>query len=213
MKEMQLLDQLVTRYPALLPVKTEIWDSYIALQDCYASGHKLLVAGNGGSAADAEHMVGELMKSFVKKRPLSEELKGQITGVDAVRAQELNQVLEGALPSISLCGHPSLSSAMLNDKGGLYVIAQQVIGYGLPGDVFIGITTSGNAENIVNAAVVAKAKGLTVIGLTGKSGGELTKISDISVIVPNQSTYQIQEYHLPIYHALCLMLEEHFFPV
>lgn len=213
MNEKQILDQLVTRYPELLAVKSEIWDSYIALQDCYASGHKLLVAGNGGSAADAEHMVGELMKSFIKKRPLPEELKELIKGVDAVRAEALNQVLEGALPSISLSGHPALSTAMLNDKGGLYVIAQQVIGYGLTGDVFMGISTSGNAENIIHAAVVAKAKGLTVISLTGKSGGELAKMSDIPIIVPNQSTYQIQEYHLPIYHALCLMLEEHFFPV
>ena len=168
-------------------------------------------AGNGGSAADSDHIVGELMKGFVKRRPLPEELKRALAAADPVRGKELAEKLQGALPAIALTNHAALSSAFANDVDGVLSYAQQVNGYGRTGDVFLGISTSGNAENVMYAAVTARAKGMRVIALTGKTGGKLGAFADISIIVPEQETYKIQELHLPIYHALCLMLEERFY--
>ena len=170
-----------------------------------------MIAGNGGSAADSEHIVGELMKGFVKRRPLSEELKQALEAADPIRGKELAEKLQGALPAIALTNHAALSSAFANDVDGVLSYAQQVNGYGRAGDVFLGISTSGNAENVMYAAVTARAKGMRVIALTGKTGGNLGAFADISIIVPEQETYKIQELHLPIYHALCLMLEERFY--
>ena len=206
-----MLDELIKRYPILERVREDIDVVYGILERCYENGGKLLIAGNGGSAADAEHIVGELMKGFVKRRPVTEEMKEALEKADPVRGKELSEKLQGGLPAIALVDHAALSTAFANDVDGMLSYAQQVNGYGKPGDVFLGISTSGNAENVMYAAVTAKAKGMKVVGLTGKDGGKLAGIADAAVIVPEMETYKIQELHLPIYHALCLMLETHFF--
>ncbi len=208
--EKQLMD-LIRRYPVLAPVKEKICQAYEILEQCYEAGGKLLVAGNGGSCADSEHIVGELMKGFCKKRPVSMDFARSLAEADKERGEELAKKLQGTLPAIALTGHPGLSTAFLNDVDGLLGFAQQTYGYGAKGDVFLGISTSGNAKNILYAVAVAKAKGMKVIGLTGKDGGELGRAADVAIIVPEEETYRIQELHLPIYHGLCLMLEERFF--
>ena len=203
-----MLNELIKRYPVLESIRDEIESAYKTLVECYENDGKVLIVGNGGSAADAEHIVGELMKGFVKDRPVSEEMCEALRSVDPERAEGLIRNLQEGLQAICLNAHTSLNTAFANDKDPVMCYAQQVNGYGKPGDVFMGISTSGNAENVMYAAVTAKAKGMKVIALTGKDGGKLAKISDVSIIVPEQETYKIQEYHLPIYHALCLMLEE-----
>lgn len=206
-----MLDELIKRYPILERVREDIEAVYGILEHCYENGGKLLIAGNGGSAADAEHIVGELMKGFVKRRPVTEEMKEALEKADPVRGKELSAKLQGGLPAIALVDHAALSTAFANDVDGMLSYAQQVNGYGKPGDVFLGISTSGNAENVMYAAVTAKAKGMKVVGLTGKDGGKLAGIADAAVIVPEMETYKIQELHLPVYHALCLMLEHRFY--
>lgn len=205
------LEELMERYPVLLPVKENIKAAYEMLEAAYVSGGKLLAAGNGGSCADAEHIVGELMKGFVKKRRLPEELAARLKAADEQKGGELAEKLQGSLTAISLTGHPGLSTAFLNDVDGEMIYAQQLCGYGREGDVFLGISTSGNALNIEYACLTAKAKGIKVIGLTGKDGGRLKELADVAIVVPEQETYKIQELHLPIYHTLCLMLEERFY--
>ena len=206
-----MLDELIKRYPILERVREDIEAVYGILERCYENGGKLLIAGNGGSAADAEHIVGELMKGFVKRRPVTEEMKEALEKADPVRGKELSEKLQGGLPAIALVDHAALSTAFANDVDGMLSYAQQVNGYGKPGDVFLGISTSGNAENVMYAAVTAIAKGMQVVGLTGKDGGKLAGIADAAVIVPEMETYKIQELHLPVYHALCLMLEHRFY--
>ena len=206
-----MLNELIKRYPVLESIRDEIESAYKTLVECYENDGKVLIVGNGGSAADAEHIVGELMKGFVKDRPVSEEMCEALRSVDPERAEGLIRNLQEGLQAICLNAHTSLNTAFANDKDPVMCYAQQVNGYGKPGDVFMGISTSGNAENVMCAAGTAKAKGMKVIALTGKDGGKLAKISDVSIIVPEQETYKIQEYHLPIYHALCLMLEERFY--
>ena len=211
MEEMRMLKTLTERYPVLDAVKTQIEEAYRMMEVCYENGGKLLVGGNGGSSADAEHIVGELMKGFLKKRSLPEALQEQLKAIDPERGACLAEKLQGALPAIAISGHYALSSAFANDVDPVLTYAQQVMGYGNPGDVFFAISTSGNAENVIYAAVAAKARGMKIVALTGKDGGKLAKLADVSIIVPLQETYQIQELHLPIYHAFCLMLEERFF--
>ena len=206
-----MLNELVMRYPVLGIVRDDVNKAYSLLEACYENGGKLLIAGNGGSEADAEHIVGELMKGFVKRRPLSKELKRALIDTDPIRGSELSEKLQQGLPAIALTNHAALSSAFANDVDGMLSYAQQVNGYGKEGDVFLGISTSGNSENVMYAAVTAKAKGMKVIGLTGRDGGKLAKLADVAIVVPEQETYKIQELHLPIYHALCLMLEDHFY--
>ena len=206
-----ILDDLISRYPVLKCCENSIWDSFVLMKECFENGGKLLVAGNGGSAADSEHIVGELMKGFVKKRTLSESMKQALYAVDEKRAESLSKNLQQALPAIALTGHTALSTAYLNDVDGTLGFAQQVFGYGQEGDVFFGITTSGNSENVLSAVVVAKAKGLKAIALTGRDGGKVRDMVDVAIVVPEPETYKIQELHLPIYHALCLMLEDYFF--
>ena len=205
------LELLIRRYPILASVKEDINGVYRILEECFLHGNMLLVAGNGGSCADSEHIVGELMKGFCKARPVPPAFEEALLAADPERGGELAAKLQGGLAAIALTGHPALSSAYLNDVDGLLVLAQQVYGYGKAGDVFLGISTSGNAKNILYALVVAKAKGMKTIGLTGRDGGELGKAADVAIIVPEQETYKIQELHLPIYHTLCLMLEDRFF--
>ena len=209
--ENYMLNELITRYPLLESIRDEIERAYNTIVECYENDGKVLIVGNGGSAADAEHIVGELMKGFVKNRTVSAEMQKALLELDPERGAGLIKNLQGGLPAICLNAHTSLNTAFANDKDPVMSYAQQVNGYGKPGDVFIGISTSGNAENVMYAAITAKAKGLKVIALTGKNGGKLAKVSDVAMIVPEKETYKIQEYHLPIYHVLCLMLEDHFF--
>lgn len=206
-----MINDLVNRYPALEAVRDDIEMVYKHLVECYENGGKVLIVGNGGSAADSEHIVGELMKGFIKNRPVSAEMYEALVAVDPVRGEALAKNLQGGLPAIALTAHTSLNTAFANDRDPVMIYAQQVNGYGKPGDVFLGISTSGNAENVMYAAVTAKAKGMKVLALTGKDGGKLAKVADTSIIVPVQETYKIQELHLPIYHVLCLMLEDYFY--
>lgn len=205
------VDLLIKRYPELVAVRTAFIDAYLLMQESYEKDGKLLIAGNGGSAADSEHIVGELMKRFKLPRPINTEFAALLKKVDAVRGSELAKNLENSLMAIPLVAHEALSTAYINDVDGLGVFAQQLLGYGRKGDVFLGISTSGNSENILYASVTAKALGIKVIGLTGETGGKLAELADICVKVPQKETYMIQELHLPIYHCWCLMLEEYFF--
>lgn len=207
------VENLIERYPQLECCSGAIYQTYKLIVDSYEAGGKLLVAGNGGSASDAEHIVGELMKGFALPRKICHEWKDKLIEADAELGVELADKLQGALPAIALCGHNSLSTAISNDIDATIAFAQQLYGYGQPGDIFLGITTSGNSSNIIQAAVVAKAKGIKIVGLTGKSGGKLLKLADVMIRVPENETYKIQELHLPVYHCICMMLEEHFFKV
>lgn len=208
---MTAMETLLSRYPDLAPCAADIEKAAQAVIACYEKGGKVLICGNGGSCADGEHIVGELMKGFVKMRPLSAEQRATMKANSPALTDEILDHLQGALPAIALSGAPALTTAYANDVDPDMPFAQQVMGYGKPGDVLIGISTSGGAKNVALAATVAKGLGLTVIGLTGKTGGRLKELSDIAVVVPCNETYQIQERHLPIYHALCIMVEEHFF--
>ena len=211
MEPMDYLNELLTRYPVLADVEDQIKEAYEILENCYKNGGKLLIAGNGGSCADGEHIVGELMKGFVKRRAVSVEFANQLMKADPVRGKELAEKLQGGLPAIALTGHPGLSTAYLNDVDGDLIYAQQTYGYGKAGDVFLGISTSGNSKNVMYAITAAKALGMKTIGLTGRDGGQLKEMADAAIVVPEKETYKIQELHLPVYHALCLMLEERFF--
>ena len=205
------IDLLIVRYPKLEKCRQQIIEAYLVLEECFDSDGKLLIAGNGGSAADAEHIAGELMKRFKLPRPVPAEFANRMQAIDAERGKILAKNLERGLMAIPLVAHEALSTAYLNDVDGLGVFAQQLYGFGRQGDVFLGISTSGNSKNVLNAAIVAKALGMKVIGLTGNDGGELVNVADVVIKVPEVETYQIQELHLPVYHCLCLMLEEKFF--
>lgn len=205
------LDLLIERYPQLEVCKGDIEKAYLILEDCYKKDKKLLIAGNGGSAADAEHIAGELMKRFKILRPISKEFAEKLKNIDPNRGENLAKSLEKGLMAIPLVAHEALSTAYINDVDGLGVFAQQLYGFGRQGDVFLGISTSGNSKNVMSATVVARALGIKVIGLTGESGGELAEVADVSIKVPASETYMIQELHLPVYHCLCLMLEDKFF--
>ena len=205
------IEVLVNRYPVLNSVKDEIVEAYFLLVESYKNEGKLLIAGNGGSAADAEHIVGELMKGFKLPRKLNENFTDKLISENEELGTVLAESLQGALPAIALDGHPALSTAYMNDCEPLLCFAQQVNGYGKAGDVFLGISTSGNSKNILYAATTAHAKGMKVIGLTGAKDSKLTQMSDVCIKVPQTVTYMIQELHLPVYHCLCLMLEDEFF--
>lgn len=205
------IEVLVNIYPVLNSVKDEIVEAYFLLVESYKNEGKLLIAGNGGSAADAEHIVGELMKGFKLPRKLNENFTDKLISENEELGTVLAESLQGALPAIALDGHPALSTAYMNDCEPLLCFAQQVNGYGKAGDVFLGISTSGNSKNILYAATTAHAKGMKVIGLTGAKDSKLTQMSDVCIKVPQTETYMIQELHLPVYHCLCLMLEDEFF--
>lgn len=205
------LNILMDRYPALSVCRDDIETAYRLIEECYLNGGKLLAAGNGGSAADAEHIVGELMKGFKLPRTVSPEYSEKLIAAEHEMGEVLAKNLQGALPAVALDGHPALSTAYMNDCEPLLCFAQQVNGYGKENDVFLGISTSGNSKNILYAAVTAKAKGMKVIGLTGQKQSRLTELSDVCIRVPDTETYRIQELHLPVYHCICLMLEHSFF--
>lgn len=188
----------------LAGMREEIELVFCIMKDSYEKGGKLLVCGNGGSAADSDHIVGELMKGFYKQRKLP--------AAEKIRFGEQGEKLQGALPAIALSQHSALSTAFLNDVDPDMVFAQQVYGYGAEDDVFLGLSTSGNSVNVISAAKVAAAKGMKVIAMTGKDGGAMRELCDVCLVVPAQMTADIQEFHLPIYHALCAMLEDYFFP-
>jgi D-sedoheptulose 7-phosphate isomerase len=202
---------LISRYSALGAVRKEIVDAYLIMEECYEHDGKLLIAGNGGSAADSEHIAGELMKRFKTPRPVTPEFAKKLKAIDPVRGDNLAKNLEQGLMAIPLVAHEALTTAYINDVDGLGVFAQQLFGFGRLGDVFLGISTSGNSKNVMSATVVARAIGIKVIGLTGAKGGELATVADVCVKTPSDETYMIQEFHLPIYHCWCLMLEDKFF--
>lgn len=205
------VDLLLKRYPVLKNTEQEIIKAYTILEECFSHDGKLLIAGNGGSAADSEHLSGELMKRFRKPRPVTEEFACRMKKIDPVRGKNLAENLEYGLMTIPLVAHEALLTAYMNDVDSTGVFAQQLLGFGRTGDVFLGISTSGNSQNIMSATVVARALGIKVIGLTGADGGELATVSDVAIKAPETETYMVQELHLPIYHCLCLMLEDHFF--
>ena len=205
------LNQLFGRYPALEACRQEIEAAYELLRGCFAAGGRLLVCGNGGSAADSLHIVGELMKGFALSRKLSADWEEKFKQVCPEMAPYLMENLQGALPAISLVSETALSTAYANDQAPDLSFAQQVLGQGKAGDVLLCISTSGNSTNVLYAAAVARAMELRVIGLAGQGGGRLKELSDVCICAPSKITYQIQEYHLPIYHALCLALEREFF--
>jgi D-sedoheptulose 7-phosphate isomerase len=208
---MDYLQQLIERYPSLETAKSDISAAFDIIVNSYGNGGKLLIAGNGGSASDAEHIAGELLKTFAKKRELPGSFIADVAAVDAEIAQYLVPRLQPGLPAIALSGHASLNTACINDIDGNITFAQQVYGYGKEGDVLLGISTSGNSKNVLYAAAVAKAKKLKIIALTGAGGGNLKKFADVCIRVPETETWKIQELHLPVYHLLCMMLEDHFF--
>ena len=208
---MRHIDLLVERYASLESARNDIVAAYLLLEESYENGGKLLVAGNGGSAADAEHIVGELMKGFKLPRKPEADFAEKLVEENQELGSVLAENLQGALPAIALDGHPALSTAYMNDCEPLLCFAQQVNGYGKSGDVFLGISTSGNSKNVLYAATTAHAKGMKVIGLTGAKDSKLKDMSDVCIKAPQTETYMIQELHLPIYHCLCLMLEDRFF--
>ena len=208
---MRQIDILIERYPQLAVCKEDIEKAYAILEATYQNGRKLLVCGNGGSAADSEHIVGELMKEFKLKRKVYADQAEAMKAIDSEMGEYLADNLQGALPAIALTGHSALSTAYMNDSVSVLVFAQQVNGYGKAGDAFLGISTSGNSANVIYAAITAKARGLKVIALTGQKESKFSKLADVCIQVPETETYKIQELHLPVYHCLCLMLEERYF--
>ena len=198
------LSRLFQRFPALRACETSILEAFAILQDCFRNGGKVLICGNGGSASDAEHWAGELLKGFLSKRPLENSLRKKL-------GNDLADNLQGSLPVIPLTGFPALRSAFANDCDDTYGYAQLVLGLGKPGDVLIGITTSGNAANVCHAMTTARALGIKTLALTGGTGGKIVALADLAIIAPASEVYLIQELHLPIYHCLSLMLEDEFF--
>lgn len=204
----EVLDSLFSNYPELCACEAEVRAAVELVLNAFLSGGKLLVCGNGGSAADSEHVVGELMKSFRFKRPIDSAFAEAYRVVNGV---EIPSWLEGTLPAISLVSHTALSTAFGNDEMAVGVFAQQVYGYGESGDVLLAISTSGNSANVVEAAKVARAKGMKVVSLTGSRESALTECSDVCVRVPRDEVFCVQELHLPVYHALCAAVEAELF--
>lgn len=206
-----IIQAMVAKYPELEACAEDTEQASRLLIECYRSGGQLLVCGNGGSAADSEHIVGEMMKGFMRKRPIPEGLRDELVRAYPGDGERLAGLLQGALPAISLVSHSALMTAFANDVSAETVFAQQVYGYGRPGDVLIGLSTSGNSLNVVRALQVAKAIGMRTVGMTGRDGGRMRTLSDVAIRVPSDRTPDIQERHLPIYHALCMVVEEAFF--
>ena len=205
------LEVLFERYPALEACRADICEAAEMICAVYRAGGKLLLCGNGGSAADAEHIVGELMKGFLKKRPLTREIRERLRELFPQDADYMSENLQGALPAVSLVNSVALGTAFANDQAADLVFAQQVLGLGREGDILLAISTSGNSKNVLYAVEIARARGLKTIALTGRSGGRLKPLADITIAVPEDETYRIQELHLPVYHAVCIAAEEEFF--
>lgn len=213
MKEssLNIIKNLMTRYPKMEYMYDDVVKSVDIIEKCYMNQGKVLVCGNGGSAADSEHIVGELMKGFLLSRKLDIKSQEAIREKFPNTAEYLIENLQQALPTISLVSQTALQTAFANDNAPDLSFAQQVYGYGTKGDVLISISTSGNSANVLYASQIAKMKQMKVISLTGATGGSLKEISDITIRVPSNKTFEIQEYHLPVYHAICACLENEFF--
>lgn len=206
-----MLNELIERYPILAPEKDTIHSAAQKIIECFKNGGKVMICGNGGSCADAEHIVGELMKGFLKKRPISAQEKAEMKANCPEIPDSYLDSLQKALPAIALPSFTALNSAFCNDVDPELMYAQSLMGLGRKGDILIGISTSGNSKNVYGAALTAKALGLTVIGLTGMGGGKLGGVSDICIKVPETETFKIQELHLPVYHYLCAATEAEFY--
>ena len=206
-----MLETLIKRYPILTYIKNDIDSAANKIIECYENGGKLILCGNGGSSSDCDHIVGELMKGFLKMRPLSEAKKSQMLKNCAALDENTLLKLQGGLPAISLPNISGLTSAFCNDVDPELIYAQSLMSLGNEGDVLLALSTSGNSKNVFAAAKVAKGLGLTVVGLTGKTGGKLKEVCDICICTPETETFKIQELHLPIYHFICAKVEEHFF--
>ena len=205
-----IFDELFARYPALEACRPDVRIAFDMLATAYRAGGKVLCCGNGGSASDCEHIVGELLKKFKRHRDIPSELKGRLAAAGADGAL-LAAKLEGSLPAISLVSQSGILTAFANDVGWDEAFAQQLLGLAKPGDVLIALSTSGNSRNCVLAATLARTLGVRTVALTGEGGGRLGTLCDVTIRVPARETYQVQEFHLPIYHALCAMLEEELF--
>lgn len=205
----QIFNSLTERYPLLTDAAQQLEKAFFILCQSYDNNGKLLLCGNGGSASDCEHIVGELLKEFKVKRSISKEIINNLTEMNVY--DKYKSHLAGALPAISLVSQTSFMTAFLNDEAPEYLFAQQVYALGNKEDCLLAISTSGNSVNIIHAAIVAKAKKIKVIGLTGENGGKLKDYCDCCIMAPSSKTDQIQEYHLPLYHALCEALESHYF--
>lgn len=206
-----MLNELIARYPVLTACKNDITAARDALIACYEAHGTLLLCGNGGSCADCDHIVGELMKGFLLLRPLSEEQKAELKKNSPLLDGETLSKLQRGLPAVSLPSITALNSAFCNDVDPDLIYAQSVLAMGKKNDVLIAISTSGNAKNVCSAAKVAKGLGMKVIALTGEKGGTLREIADVTVAVPETETFKVQELHLPVYHYLCAAVEHHFF--
>ena len=194
-------NMLYERYPALEVCKADIEKAVEMMVETYRKGGKVLICGNGGSASDSEHIVGELLKGFILKRP----------GTDERIPEHLRKGLQGSLPAISLPSQCAILSAFINDVDPEMMYAQLVYGYAKPEDLVIGLSTSGNSKNVVNAIEVAKCLGTKTLSMTGKSESKMSELSDVTIKVPETETYKVQEYHLPVYHYLCAAVEKVFF--
>lgn len=195
------MNNLISRYPSLEICREDIRAAADMIESVYLSGGKVLLCGNGGSAADCDHIAGELLKGFLSKRQV----------IDEKIPQELREKLQGSLPAISLPSMTAALTASLNDLDPEIAYAQLLHGLGTQGDLLIAISTSGNAKNVCNAAILARAKGMRILSLTGCSGGRLATFSDVTVRVPENETYKIQELHLPVYHYICAEVERRIF--
>jgi len=203
----EITDQTLAFHPGLTPNRDDLLAAYDMVVSAYRQGNKVLVCGNGGSCADSAHIVGELMKGFLKKRPIAQETAQKLASLDAERGPQLAAMLQQGLPAIDLTAHIALITACANDLSGESIFAQQVVGYGRPGDILIGLSTSGNARNVMDAFLVARALGLQTLALTGEKGGAMGAFADLAIRVPASRTPEIQEYHIAVYHALCAMVE------
>lgn len=208
------IEELINRYPALENCRNDLINAVTIICDSFRSGNKLLICGNGGSAADSMHIVGELMKGFLLPRSIKDFETDFYTKLKTEYPEDVEYFannLQCALPAISLVGETALMTAFANDKSSDLIFAQQVLGIGNSGDILLAITTSGNSVNILHAAKVAKLKDVKIIALTGRTGGKIKSLADISICVPADSAYTIQEYHLPIYHMICIAAENEFY--
>ena len=208
------IDELIERYPALEVCREDLKIAAEKICDAFHAGNKLITCGNGGSASDALHIVGELMKGFALQRKISDFDKTFVADLEKTfptDAEYFKKNLQMPLPAISLVGETALTTAFANDNAPDLAFAQQLFGIGKRGDILLAISTSGNSANVIYAVEVAKVLGVTSIALTGQTGGKLKTLADVAICVPAKVTYQIQELHLPIYHTLCLAAENEFF--
>lgn len=207
------VDDLIARYPALSVCRDDLIEAVKAICESYAGGHKLIACGNGGSASDAEHIVGELMKGFLLPRKLGPDMEAKMRAVCPEEADYFMGNLQGALPALSMVNQVALNTAFANDQAPDLSFAQQLLGMGDAGDVLLAISTSGNSTNVIYALQMAKVKGVRTIALTGKTGGKIKSrgLADITICVPDDETFRIQELHLPVYHMLCIAAENEFF--